>query len=582
MTLLQVENLSVFYPNDPLSRRAVEEASFSLYAQESLALIGESGCGKTSLIEALLPRQARREKEISGQIFYKGKPLREEGSSSIAFIFQDPLLALNPTIKVGYQLRESLLLQQDISSKAAQKEALSLLEEVYLLNAEKIFHRYPHELSRGMLQRITIAMALAQKADLIVADEPTTALDITTSNQILSLLQMLQKKRGFSLLLISHHLALVREMCQRTIVMHQGKIVEEGPTQKIFSSPRHPATKRLVASAHFFSHPETPPRGDLTESLFSIRNISKNFSSSSFQTLALNNVSLEIRTGEIFGLVGESGSGKSTLAKLIAKLFSPTSGDIFFEGKSILQLQQKPLLSYRQKVQMIFQDPQFCQDPQMSICKILEEPLIIHTSLSKNEREEKILRLFEEISLCPSLLKKYPHELSGGQSQRVGIARALILEPTFLILDEPTSSLDLPTAEQLLSLLLSLHQKKHLTSLLITHDLFLAKKIATKMGVLYRGRLVEVAPAHQLFAYPRHPYTKLLLSSFKTMTGGKEKKETIVEKNAPHSCPFFPRCSLGDALCKEQPLSFQEVQPSHFVLCHSKRIEGMEKKTASS
>jgi ABC-type dipeptide/oligopeptide/nickel transport system ATPase component len=253
MTLLCIEHLSVFYSDNGSSYEAVKDVSFSLAAQESLAIIGESGCGKSSLMGALLPPQARKEKRITGQILYKEKPLQADTQHSIAFIFQDPLLALNPTMRIGHQLTESLFLQQKSSKKAAKKEALSLLEEVYLTNAEKIFDSYPHEVSRGMLQRVTIAMALAQKADLIAADEPTTALDITTNNQILALLRTLQKNRGFSLLLISHHLALVSEMCPRTLVMHQGAIIEEGSTKELFFSPKHPQTQRLIESAHLFS-----------------------------------------------------------------------------------------------------------------------------------------------------------------------------------------------------------------------------------------------------------------------------------------------------------------------------------------
>ncbi len=252
----------------------------------------------------------------------------------------------------------------------------------------------------------------------------------------------------------------------------------------------------------------------MTKPLVSLHNVSKTFSSRKSQIIALQNISLEIHPGEIFALVGESGSGKSTLAKLIMKLFSPTSGDIFFEEKSIFSLKKSEILPYRKKAQMIFQDPYFCLDPQMHISTIVEEGLKIHSPLDETERREKILHLFEELSLPLRLLEKYPHELSGGQKQRVGIARALVVEPSFLILDEPTSSLDLPTAEQILHLLLDLHKKRDLTSLLITHDLLLARKMATRVGVLFRGNLVELSSTEKIFCAPQHPYTRLLISSF--------------------------------------------------------------------
>jgi oligopeptide/dipeptide ABC transporter ATP-binding protein len=306
----------------------------------------------------------------------------------------------------------------------------------------------------------------------------------------------------------------------------------------------------------------------MTKPLLQIRNVSKTFSSGKNTTDVLKNLSLSIESGEIFALVGESGSGKSTLGKLIVKLFSPTSGDILFEGRSIVPIKKQELLSYRKKVHMIFQDPQFCLDPHMSILDIVEEPLIIHSSLGKKERKEAIVQLFEELSLPLSLLQKHPHELSGGQNQRIGIARALIAHPTFLILDEPTSSLDLPTTGQIISLLLDIHQKKNLSSLLITHDLLLAKKIATKIGVLYRGHLVEVAPSHQLFEHPRHPYTRLLLSSFRTMGDLHERKEAVLEKKGSCNCPFFPRCSSASHLCTGTAPSFRKIGDSHFVLCH--------------
>jgi ABC-type oligopeptide transport system ATPase subunit len=271
----------------------------------------------------------------------------------------------------------------------------------------------------------------------------------------------------------------------------------------------------------------------MTEPLLSLRRLSKTFVSKKHSIQALEEISFSIEEKEIFAIVGESGSGKSTIAKLIVKLFSPTSGELLFQGKSILSLRKNELLSYRKKVQMIFQDSHFCLDPQRKIQKTLEEPLIIHCSLSRQERKEKILSLFEELSLPASFLEKYPHELSGGQKQRIGIARALLLEPSFLILDEPTASLDLPTTCQILHLLTSLHQKKNLTLLLITHDLFLAKKIATRIGVIYRGRLVETASPNVLFEHPQHPYTQLLLSSFRASS----KKKTTLDLGLEGSLP---------------------------------------------
>ncbi len=523
--LLQVKDLSVsFGASDQPS--VVDKVSFYIQPGESVGLVGESGSGKSltalSLMKLLSYPQAFHS---SGEILFKGKniltlsgpELRAIRGATMSMVFQDPLTSLNPVHTIGDQIVESIRIHRPVSLEKARKEALDLLETVQFREAKHRMKAYPFELSGGERQRVVIAMAIANKPDLLIADEPTTSLDVTIQEQILDLLKDLQKKNGMALLLISHDLAIIRKMTERVLVMNKGQVVESGKTKSVFARPKHAYTKKLLASE---LKGEGVPLKEKAPLILDAKNIQvsfprekKKFWHKHPQFLAVEGVNLQIRQGETLGLVGESGSGKSSLAFALGRLQN-FEGEVSFLDQPLHQLKGKALRSLRRELQFVFQDPFSSLNPKMTVREIVGEGLRVH-KLAKDKADEdrRIKRALQDVQLSMDLLERYPHELSGGQRQRVAIARALILKPKLIILDEPTSALDLSVQAHIIDILKDLQRRYKTSYLFISHDLRVIKAISGRVMVMKSGKIVEEGTADSIFHHPKKAYTKALLKA---------------------------------------------------------------------
>jgi len=529
--LLEINNLSVSFITGETEFEAVKDVSFHLNKGETLGIVGESGSGKSVTarsIMRLLPSPPSFLK--SGNITFKGQQLTELAEKQmetirgkdISMIFQDPMTSTNPTIRIGDQVAESLIKHQSMSKTEAYTQTIELLKLVGIRDAEERYRQYPHEFSGGMRQRVMIAMALACNPSLLIADEPTTALDVTIQAQILKLMRDMQKKMGTSIILITHDLGVVAGMCDRLIVMKEGEIVEQGTTEEIFANAQHPYTQKLLNALPKL-HEKKQPKGisniqpgiDPNKPLIEVTHLSKEFSLGKGQTLrAVNDLSFHILPGETLGLVGESGSGKSTTGRTILQLHQPTNGEVLYQGIPVTRLTKKQLKSMRRHMQIIFQDPYSSLNPRKKILDIIGEALDIHGLVkSHSERLGRVEELLELVGLKKEHAMRYPHEFSGGQRQRIGIARALAVEPNFIVCDEPLSALDVSIQKQIVDLLKELQQKLGLTYLFIAHDLSMVKHISDRVAVMYAGKIVELAESEELYANPQHPYTRALLQS---------------------------------------------------------------------
>ncbi len=528
-SLLQVEHLSVSFEQDEQEIQAVQDISFSLHKGETLGIVGESGSGKSVTarsIMQLLPVSARRK---NGTVLFDGKDIGQysekemEGirGRDIGMIFQDPMTSLNPTMKIGNQIAEGLRKHEKLSDKEARKQALDMLELVGIRESETRYDQYPHEFSGGMRQRVMIAIALACRPSLLIADEPTTALDVTIQAQILQLMKKMQETFGTAIILITHDLGVVAGMCDRVAVMQKGVIVETGTTEEIFASPSHPYTKKLLhalpklnekkkpkAVSHLFRNIDDAP-------LLEVRNLKQYFDIGKGKTVkAVDDISFYIKAGETLGVVGESGSGKSTTGRSILQLHTPTGGEILYKGMALNSFSPKEMLVMRRHMQMIFQDPYASLNPRMRIMDIIGEALDVHRiAASKADRKKRVEALLDMVGLEPSFAMRYPHEFSGGQRQRIGIARALAVDPAFIVCDEPLSALDVSIQAQIVKLLEDLQQRLGLTYLFIAHDLSMVKHISDRVAVMYKGKIVELAESEALYSNPQHDYTKSLLAS---------------------------------------------------------------------
>jgi len=529
--LLEINNLRVSFITGETEFEAVKDVSFHLNKGETLGIVGESGSGKSVTarsIMRLLPSPPSFMK--SGNIVFKGQELTELAEKQmeairgqdISMIFQDPMTSTNPTIRIGDQVAESLIKHQSMSKTEAYNQTIELLKLVGIRDAEERYRQYPHEFSGGMRQRVMIAMALACNPSLLIADEPTTALDVTIQAQILKLMRDMQKKMGTSIILITHDLGVVAGMCDRLIVMKEGEIVEQGTTEEIFANAQHPYTQKLLNALPKLHEKKQPkeisniqPGIDRDKPLIEVTHLSKEFSLGRGQTLkAVNDLSFHILPGETLGLVGESGSGKSTTGRTILQLHQPTNGEVLYQGIPVTRLTKKQLKAMRRHMQIIFQDPYSSLNPRKKILDIIGEALDIH-GLVKNheERLQRVEELLELVGLKKEHAMRYPHEFSGGQRQRIGIARALAVEPNFIVCDEPLSALDVSIQKQIVDLLKDLQQKLGLTYLFIAHDLSMVKHISDRVAVMYAGKIVELAESEELYANPQHPYTRALLRS---------------------------------------------------------------------
>ncbi len=524
--LLDVSDLSVAFHQAGRTSVAVDRISFSVKKGETLALVGESGSGKsvTALsVMKLLPYPSAS--HPSGSIVFEGQDLlklreheiRQVRGNRISIIFQEPMTSLNPLHTIEKQIGEALLLHQGITGPAARARTLELLTQVGIPEPATRLASYPHQLSGGQRQRVMIAMALANEPDLLIADEPTTALDVTVQAQILKLLKEIQARCGMSMLFITHDLGIVRKLADTVCVMKEGKIVEHGPVERVFTAPHHAYTRALLAAE---PKPDPAPVCPTAPVVIETKDLKVWFPikrgvlrHTVGHIKAVDGVSVKVRKGETLGVVGESGSGKTTLGLAILRLVS-SDGPIVFFGSTIAGLTFRKMRPFRHHMQIVFQDPYGSLSPRMSISDIIEEGLWVHhPKLSRAEREQRVIRALRDVGLDPDTRFRYPHEFSGGQRQRIAVARAIVLEPTFVVLDEPTSALDMLIQAQIVDLLRALQKRRNLTYMFISHDLRVVAALASRLVVMRHGKVVEEGPAAELFARPKSDYTRALLAA---------------------------------------------------------------------
>lgn len=551
--ILKVENLSISFLSEGVEKEIIHSISFDLHKNEILGIVGESGSGKsvsTLAILGLLPKRISR--ITSGSILFneldlthmESKAFQKIRGNEISMIFQEPMSSLNPSMRCGKQVEEILLQHTSLSKKEAKTETISLFEKVKLPVPERIYKAYPHEISGGQKQRVMIAMAIACKPKILIADEPTTALDVTVQKEIILLLKQLQVEEGMSVIFISHDLSLVSEIADRVLVMYKGDIVEQGATSEIFNQPQHTYTKALLSSKPSLDvrlkrlptikdfMEDTPKSEIITDEqrqknhdilysnppLLEVVNLEKEYfsktgwfsKSESFK--AVNDVSFKLYEGETLGLVGESGCGKSTLANAILQLDKASAGHILYQGVDITKLNSSAIRKLRKDIQIIFQDPYASLNPRIPVGKAIMEPMQVHDIGSSDmERKNMVLDLLQKVGLDETFFNRYPHEFSGGQRQRIGIARAIALQPKLIICDESVSALDISVQAQVLNLLNDLKENFGFTYIFISHDLAVVKYMSDQLVVMNQGRIEEMADADKIYNNPERDYTKKLI-----------------------------------------------------------------------
>lgn len=585
MSVLSVQDLSVQFNDRHAIGETVSNLTFSLEPGEIVGVVGESGSGKSTVMQAVMGllstrAEIRCKKIMLGQADITPpsfldkknwadyeKRMKHIRGKKISMVFQNPLTYLNPTVKVGRQITEVIRVHQAKCSRTkAREKALELLDLVGIRTPSVRFSQYPFELSGGMQQRVAIAIALAGEPEVLIADEPTTALDVTVQKQILQLLDRIAVETKTAILFVSHDLGVIASICRRVLVMHKGRIVESGAVEEIFYEPQSYYTKELLANA---SQLQVLSQVKIkNEPLLLVRHVSRQYPvirnrKGQKEKEAVRDVSFQINKGETYGLVGESGCGKTTLAELITGVHQASSGEILFKGETLEQMNRE--------IQMVFQDPYISLNPKMTILETLEEPLILNTNLSAKERRSRIKEILKKVGLSVVDAEKLPRAFSGGQRQRIGIARALILEPKLIVCDEPVSALDVSIQEQILSLLENIQKEQHLSYLFISHDLNVVKRISQRMGIMYAGSIVESGDTRSIYKDPWHPFTKTLLSSVLTtdpLAARRKRKISAIEEEKEEgitesSCPFLLKCGYAMKCCKIQ-------QPDNY------RFEGRE------
>lgn len=604
LPILEVEHLRVQFTSDSGTTTAVVDESFSIRPGETLALVGESGSGKsvTSLSVMRLVEHGGG-KIVNGSIKLRCRDgrvvdlrhankseLQHLRGSEVAMIFQEPMTSLNPVFTVGAQIAESLILHRGMDEKEALKEAVHLLELVRIPDAERISLRFPHQLSGGMRQRVMIAMALACKPQLLIADEPTTALDVTVQAQILALISELQKEIGMAVLFITHDMGVVAQIADRVAVMRYGEIVESGTAQAIFAHPQHPYTQALLSAVprlgalKDIEHPcffrlidpdngkvieppsdKLPPPG---ETILEVKNLVKTFpvrtdfwGRPTYVVRACDHVSFDLRAGETLSIVGESGCGKSTTGRAVLRLLDVDSGEVLHRGKSLLRMTRHELQEERRNLQMIFQDPYASLDPRQTVGYSIAEPIMIHNYCSKKEMYDRVALLLKRVGLSPDMANRYPHEFSGGQRQRICIARALSLKPQIIVADECVAALDVSIRAQVVNLMMELQEEMGLSYIFISHDMGVVERISHRVAVMYLGQIVEMGSRRAVLGNPLHPYTQKLLSAVPIA----DPQERNLLKLLNLSDLPSPVRKVGDDPVIE-PLV--EVEPGHFVAKH--------------
>ena len=592
-TLLSVNNLNIEAHTRTGVVQVVKDLSFSIRKGETLGVVGESGCGKTVTalsIMKLLPKETL--KISSGNIIFNNKAINNLSDSElekirgneISMIFQEPMTSLNPLFTVGEQVAEVVRRHKNVSKERAWKRAIELLDLVKIANPEKKASDYPFQLSGGQRQRVMIAVALACEPKILIADEPTTALDVTIQAEILALINRLKDETGTAVMFITHDMAVVAQMADRVIVLYPGEKVEEGTVHEIFNNPKHEYTKSLLAAVPKLGemasrkYPE-PMRlmgkGDTQiikpiigtdEPILSVKKLVTRYSirGGLFQRIkakvhAVEDISFTIMKGKTLSLVGESGCGKSTVGRSLIRLVEPASGEVYLDGQNILDLTVKDVRDARSKIQMVFQDPFASLNPQRPLFDQVAEPLRNYGIFKLEELQKRIGDLFDRVKLPQSFMKRYPHQLSGGQRQRIAIARALALNPKVIIADEPVSALDVSVQAQVLNLMMELQVDLGLSFLFISHDMAVVERVSHDVGVMYLGRLVEIGPRQAIFRNPHHPYTKDLLKAVPIADPSKRKTER--EMN------FKPLPSpIHDLTHDPKPSEYKKVAKDHYVL----------------
>jgi peptide/nickel transport system ATP-binding protein len=686
--VLAVSDLRTQFFTDEGVVRAVDGVSFTISAGEALGIVGESGSGKSVAAMSLMRLLEEPARIVSGRIAFEGRDVLAMGATELrklrgggmAMVFQDPMTSLNPVLRIARQLVETMVVHGRYGEAEATKRSITLLGRMGITTPERAIASYPHQFSGGMRQRVAIAMGMSNEPSLLIADEPTTALDVTIQAQILELLRELNRDFGTAIMLISHDLGVIASVCSRVLVMYAGEVVEEGPAEAILADPKHPYSwalinavprldrepldgKRLVSidgtppdplsepvGCRFAprcpfrverceEHPElssvgagrkarcwvtqgggklemsgrvigrnagsdspdslrllgpSPPpspregRGEgvplAAAPLLQVRGLVKHFALPKrgfFEphrfVHAVDGVDLDVRRGETVGLVGESGCGKSTLARVLLRIHRPDAGSILFDGQDIAQATPAAVRPLRRRLQMVFQDPYASLNSRMTVAQILEEPLRFHgLTTGGAETRERIAELLATVRLSPKSASRYPHEFSGGQRQRISIARALAVQPDFIVADEPISALDVNIQAQILNLMLQLQEDFGLTYLFIAHDLAVVRHISDRVVVLYLGKVAEVAPAKALFEAPLHPYTRYLISAVPipdaAIERGRERLQLAGEPpsavDPPSGCRFRTRCPLAQTICAEVTPTLAEHRPGHFAACH--------------
>ena len=658
--VLEIENLSVQFRSSHGLVRAVENVGYTVYPGEMVAIVGESGSGKSVSALTIMRLLAQTAEITSGTINFEGRDLlklsddemRKVRGHHVSMIFQEPMTSLNPVLRIGLQIMEPLFIHLKMTPDEAKARAIELLTLVGITDPESRLEQYPHQLSGGMRQRVMIAIGLAFNPKLLIADEPTTALDVTIQAQILELMKDLSRRLGIAVIIITHNLGIVARYADRVNVMYAARIVESGTAEQVFGNPRHPYARGLLSAVprldrgrsmrlqtiegappNLLKPPEgcrfrprcrfaiekcavSPPlvevekghraachrSGELEridpdatagheaigvaangsgKPILQLDGVTKFFpiSGGFFQpqklVRAVNKVTLDIAPGETLGLVGESGCGKSTLGRVVLRLDDPTDGKILFEGSDLANASSDEMLAVRKKMQVIFQDPFSSLNPRMTVGEIIAEPMRVHQILPKEKIHDRVAELLSLVGLHGYMADRYPHQLSGGQRQRVGIARALSVNPKFIVCDEAVSALDVSIQGQVINLLESLQQKLGLSYLFIAHDLAVVRHISHKVAVMYLGKIVEYAPADELFANPKHPYTQALLAAApipdpvlertrprRIITG-----ELPSPLRPPPGCVFNPRCPIAVENCRKAIPALRELAPAHWVAC---------------